>query len=79
MHPAINREVSATRIADFHRQARRDATALTAARELRAQKATRRPAMLSRTVTRLTHYIAALVVAANPVRKAGTPGQPTKE
>ena len=40
MHPAINREVSNTRVADFHRQARRDAMSRAAAGALRSRKGT---------------------------------------
>jgi hypothetical protein len=72
MHPAINREVSATRIADFYRQARRDATALAAVRALRARKAQQSHSRLSRIVTRLTELILAPVATSSPHVDDGT-------
>lgn len=72
MHPAINREMAASRISDFRRQASRDATALTAARELRIQEAQRRQPLLARIMTRRAQHFLAVVVTRSLRAEDGT-------
>jgi hypothetical protein len=71
MHPAINREVSVTRTADFREQARRDAT-VRLARELRAHTAEPRQSLLGRIITQLAQRIPALAGARKPRADDGT-------
>ncbi len=72
MHPAINREVSAGRISDFRRQARRDATARIVAMHLRATRAAPPNPVLSWTAIRLPRYFAALKAHRDPGAEEGT-------
>ncbi len=64
MHPAINREVSNTRVADFHRQARRDAMSRAAADTLRSRKGTVQSARGYRVATQVARRFLAIIAPA---------------
>jgi hypothetical protein len=59
MHPAINREASAARVADMHRRAERDAVALAVRRTVRARPERRHRKLSRRMAVRLARRVLA--------------------
>ena len=61
MHPAINREASAARVADMYRSAERDTIALAARRAVRARRVPRQRVLPHRVAVRLARSLRAVL------------------